>query len=122
MERWSLSVARSLLSMSSRALVATHFMSVSVSRISLDFLGYGDGFFIPIHDECVFFNPLLLVMQASGGQTLAPNRSRNNGKLIFELGLKWSRGGSQAVPECWFLVLSARIILFQQEYALLARS
>ena len=47
MERWSLSVARSLLSMSSRALVATHFMSVSVSRISLDFLGYGDGFFVP---------------------------------------------------------------------------
>ena len=46
MERWSLSLAPSLLSMSSRALVATHFMSISVSRISSDFLSYGEGFLI----------------------------------------------------------------------------
>ena len=34
--------------MSSKALAATHFMSISVSRISLDFLGYGDRFLFRI--------------------------------------------------------------------------
>ena len=52
--------------------MATHFMSVSDSRISLDSLGHGDGFFIPSEATSKKIGKYFFVRKFSRGPWEAP--------------------------------------------------
>ena len=92
----------------------------NTSRNSLEFIG--------IHKNVSFLSFFHWLWGVLTVKLWPPNRSRKTGKLILELGRKWSRGGPKVVPECWFLVLnqndavpagtclSARIMILCQDH------